>query len=103
MHKFTLADSITVEETSVMKAVASRRISQIEDGTAKGINEMLHSAREVRSEVAKKELDDAILSIKEDIQHEHKFNQPARDALASFKKDKRQFLIDYVNNEVQGR
>ena len=60
MHKFTLADSITVEETSVMKAVASRRISQIEDGTVKGINEMLHSAREVRSEVAKKELDDAI-------------------------------------------
>jgi hypothetical protein len=60
MHKFTLADFITVEELTVMKAVAARRISQIEDGTVRGINDVLHNSREDRSEVALKELKEEI-------------------------------------------
>lgn len=51
----------------------------------------------------KEELDEEISSVKDDIESEKKLNQPAKDALTAFKKDKRQFLIDYVNHEVQGR
>ena len=51
----------------------------------------------------KEELDEQILSTKDDIEADKHINQPARDALAAFKKDKRQFLIDYVNLQVQNR
>jgi hypothetical protein len=50
----------------------------------------------------KADLDDEISSIKDDIQSAELSNKPAKDALAAFKKDKRQFLIDYVNHQVQG-
>ena len=48
-------------------------------------------------------LKEDIASVKDDIEKEKITNQPAVNALAAFKKDKRQFLIDYVNHEVQGR
>lgn len=49
----------------------------------------------------KEELDEEIASIKQDIEQEKSESKPAKDALLAFKKDKRQFLIDYVNRQVQ--
>ena len=51
----------------------------------------------------KADLDEEIAQLKEDIVAEENSGKPARDALDAFKKDKRQFLIDYVNQQVQGR
>lgn len=49
----------------------------------------------------KEELDEEITSVKDDIESEKRLRQPAINALAAFKKDKRQFLINYVNQQVQ--
>jgi len=63
----------------------------------------LETQRKGETDAETKEfLKEEIASVKDDIKHEKTTNQPAVDALAAFKKDKRQFLIDYVNHEVQG-
>ena len=61
---FTMKDFITKEEQAVMQAMVVgvekdgkvvRATMQIEDGSVKGINEMLHSSRVGRSESALKD------------------------------------------------
>ncbi len=49
----------------------------------------------------KDQLDEEIDSVKDSLDEEIKFRQPAIEALAAFKADKRQFLIEYMNRQTQ--
>lgn len=51
----------------------------------------------------KTELDEEIELALEDLEQEKSSRQEAIAALAAFKADKRQFLIDYMNAQTQGR
>lgn len=51
----------------------------------------------------KADLDDEISSAQDDIENEEHSTESARSELADFKKDKRLFLINYVNQQVQSQ
>lgn len=51
----------------------------------------------------KEQLDEEIADAQEELDEEMNYRKSAILALAAFKADKRQFLIDYMNQQTQGR
>lgn len=82
----------------------------LEDEAAGDISSLKEQLKELRArrkgetdKQTKEELDEEIKSALEDLEEETEHRQPAIRDLAAFKADKRQFLIEYMNRQTQGR
>ena len=82
-----------------LEADANEAISSIKDQ----LKELKARRKGETDKETKESLDSEIESAQEDLLSELDFRKNAIAALAAFKTDKRQFLIDYTNQQTQGR
>lgn len=84
-----------------------QQLKEESDGDIAALKEALSELKARRKGETDKEtresLDEEIESAKEQLDEEVEYRKQAQQTLAAFKADKRQFLLDYMNQQTQNR